>query len=232
MKSCDLSGKWALVTGSSRGIGRAIVQTLIERGVHVVGCSRSPRPEDLPSPQYHHFRADVTDPVEVRDLVEFTRSRTPHLDFLINNAGVARVGPLAEFPLSRWKEVLESNLTGLFLVTQGMLPLLRAGSLVVNILSIAAEETFPGWGAYSAAKAGALTLTRVLREELRSRGIRVAAVLPGAVDTPLWDQIPGQWDRSQMLRPQDVAEAVLWLCCTPPHVSPDLVRLSPAGGNL
>ena len=130
------------------------------------------------------------------------------------------------------REVIETDLTGMFLVTQAALPLLSRGGTIVNNLSMAATHVFAGQSAYCAAKHGALGFTRALREELRPRGIRVVALMPGATDTEIWQQFWPGAPRERMLRPESVAQAVLDALLQPPESTVEEITLMPTGGAL
>jgi NAD(P)-dependent dehydrogenase (short-subunit alcohol dehydrogenase family) len=135
-------------------------------------------------------------------------------------------------PLDTWREVIETDLTGMFVVTQAALPLLRRGGTIVSNLSMAATSVFAGQSAYCAAKHGALGVTRTLREELRPRGIRVIALMPGATDTEIWNQFWPDAPRKRMLRPETVAQAVLDALLLPPESTMEEITLMPTQGAL
>ena len=129
---------------------------------------------------------DVRDPNSVNALFRAVRRQFKRIDILINNAGIAHKSlPLERLPYPVWKDVIETNLDGMFLITQGALALMKRGGTIVNNLSIAANRVFAGSAAYNASKHGALGLTNTLREELRAKGIRVIGLLPGATDTDI-----------------------------------------------
>jgi NAD(P)-dependent dehydrogenase (short-subunit alcohol dehydrogenase family) len=132
------------------------------------------------------------------------------VDILINNAGIAHPSlPVEKLSCEHWKAVIETNLTGTFLVTRAILPLMPSGGTMVNNLSIAATRVFPGWSAYGASKHGALGLTNTLREELRPKSIRVIALLPGATSTDIWDAPWPDAPRKNMMSPETVAQALV-----------------------
>jgi NAD(P)-dependent dehydrogenase (short-subunit alcohol dehydrogenase family) len=126
------------------------------------------------------------------------------------------------------------NVRGVFLVCRAVLPPMmkqRSGT-IINIASVAAKRAIGGGAAYAASKHAVLGLTQVLAEEMRSHGVRVGALSPGAVDTALWDAVPNPPDRSRMLRPEDVAEAALLMASLPPGASLEDLTLLPIGGVL
>ncbi len=173
------------------------------------------------------------EPEEVTALFTAIRRRFRRLDILINNAGIAHPGSnVADLPLVRWREVIETNLTGMFLVTQSALPLMKRGSVIVNNLSIAAKRVFPGSSAYNASKHGALGFTSTLREELREQGIRVIALLPGATDTEIWKTLWPEAPRRKMMRPETVAKAVVDALAVPDDATLEELVLLPRSGTL
>src|ERR1035438_7447961 len=149
-------------------------------------------------------------PHDVDALSRAARRQFKRLDILINNAGIAHTNlPVEKLPFPVWKDVLETNLTGTFLVTQAALAIMKRGGTIVNNLSIAATRVFAGSAAYNASKHGALGLTNTLREELRPRGIRVIALLPGATNTDIWTTLWPQAPRKKMMSPETAAEGTL-----------------------
>lgn len=216
MAARRLPGKVALITGASQGLGFAIANALAAQGCHLVLCSRNQKTLDRaakklagPKVRILPIACDVRNAADVKSLFTEVKREYHQLDILINNAGVSHANlSVPGLPPEKWHEVIDSNLTGLFYVTRAALPLMKRGSAIVNILSIAAIKIFPQFAAYSASKAGALALTTALREELRPQGIRVIAVMPGAIDTAIWEQFWPDAPRKKMIRPATVAEAV------------------------
>lgn len=171
---------------------------------------------------------DVRDPEAVEKLFRELRRRFAAIDVLVNNAGITHaLAPVEKLRFDTWKEVIDINLTGTFLVTHAALPLIRTGGTIVNNLSVAAERVFQGIAAYCASKAGALGFTNVLREELRPRGIRVLALLPGATDTEIFDQFWPDAPRSKMITPETVASAVLHAVLLPAKAAIEEIRIGP-----
>jgi len=184
-----------VITGASSGIGYATAKLFSERGYRVYGISRR---GDL--------RADVKNYGEVKGAIERVVEKEGGLDILVVNAGIARVGYVEEFDISDWLEVLNTNLNGAFYTVKAALPHIREGGHIIFVGSIASKRAFPGWAAYCASKWGLLGFAKSLGEELKGK-IRVSTVLPGAVDTPLWEGIGG--DRNRMLKAEDVAKVIL-----------------------
>jgi NAD(P)-dependent dehydrogenase (short-subunit alcohol dehydrogenase family) len=175
----------------------------------------------------------VRDPGSVKALASSAQKQFRRVDILINNAGVAHPClPLEKLPYESWKEVIEANLTGMFLVTREILPLMRRGATVANNLSIAATQIFPGSSAYNASKHGALGLTNTLREELRPKGIRVIALLPGATETEIWESLWPDAPRHKMTSADTVARALLGALLLPAQSTVEELRILPTLGTL
>jgi hypothetical protein len=236
-----LDGRVAIVTGAGRGIGRAVARAFADAGAAVALAARTRA--DLASVaaeiRERGGRAlavptDVTQDVAVERLVEQVAAEWGRIDVLVTAAGAAAFGPVAESKPSDWDAMLALNLRAVMVSCRAVLPVMlrqRAG-LLLNIASVAATRAIPGAAAYAATKAGVLAWSRVLAEELRPHGVKVGVLVPGAVDTPLWDAIPGGPDRARMLRPEDVARAALLVATQAPNASLEELTLLPAGGIL
>jgi NAD(P)-dependent dehydrogenase (short-subunit alcohol dehydrogenase family) len=176
---------------------------------------------------------DVRLPESVQDLAAAVKKQFGRVDILVNNAGIAHPDrPVEKLSYEDWKDVIETNLTGMFLVTRAILPLMRRGGTLVNNLSVAAKQVFPGWSAYNASKHGALGLTNTLREELRPRGIRVIALLPGATDTDIWESPWPDAPRKKMMSAETVARAVVDAVLLPADSTIEEVPIRPTAGSL
>ena len=176
---------------------------------------------------------DVRCPDSVDYLFALVRGLRRPLDILINNAGTAHANrAIGELPYPTWCEVIDTNLTGMFLVTQAALAVMKRGGTIVNNLSIAAERVFPGSAAYNASKHGALGFTDTLREELRSKGIRVIALMPGATDTAIWKTMWPKAPRRKMISAETVAEAVVSALLLPENSTAEKLVLMPTSGAL
>jgi NAD(P)-dependent dehydrogenase (short-subunit alcohol dehydrogenase family) len=230
----------ALITGGSRGIGLAMARVFAREGYALVvtGRDRARLNSALEQLEQSHTQVtalpcDVRDATSVQEMFAELRSKHQAIDVLINNAGVAHaLAPVEKLSIAAWQEVIATNLTGTFLVTRAALPLMHAGGTIVNNLSIAAVQVFTGMSAYNASKAGALGFTNVLREELRAKGIRVLALLPGATDTEIWQQFWPDAPRERMVSTAAVAEAVLLAVNAPANTAIEEIRIGPAGGAL
>jgi NAD(P)-dependent dehydrogenase (short-subunit alcohol dehydrogenase family) len=210
-----LSGQVALITGASRGIGLALAQALAVEGCTLILTARNKNSLQKAGREVTRQGArvllhvcDVRDPNSVADLATTIRKTFRRLDILINNAGIAHAShPVDRLSIEDWRDVIETNLTGTFLVCRAMLPLMKRGAAIVNNLSVAATRVFPNSSAYNASKHGALGLTNTLREELRPRGIRVIALLPGATDTDIWTTLWPTAPRKKMMSPRHLSRS-------------------------
>jgi 3-oxoacyl-[acyl-carrier protein] reductase len=206
----SMAGKTAVVTGASRGIGRAVAAALAGAGARVAGCARNPDAgSDL-------FRCDVARAADVSRFADDVLGRLGAPDVLVNNAGIVARGRLDEMPIETWEAVLDANLKGTYLVTRAFLPAMRAkrGARIVNVASISGRQGTPLLTAYCAAKHGVVGLTRALAAELRDDGIAVNAVCPGSVDTAMLRAgLPGA---KPDMSAEDVAGVVLYLASGAP----------------
>lgn len=176
---------------------------------------------------------DVRDERAVAALMAEVKSKFRGLDILINNAGVAHENlPVEKLPVAAWREAIDTNLTGVFLVTRAALPLMKRGGTIVSNLSVAAKLAFPGLSAYVAAKHGAMGLTETLREEVRPKGIRVIAVMLGAVDTEIWDSFWPYAPRRKMMSAETVARAVVDALRLPDNSTVEELVIRPTAGTL
>ncbi|MFN2467417.1 MAG: 3-oxoacyl-[acyl-carrier-protein] reductase [Gaiellaceae bacterium] len=218
---CSLGGRTALVTGASRGIGKAIALELARAGADVVVSFRSGASEGeavAAEAGGRALQADVSDPVQAARLVE----ECGELDILVNNAGITRDGLIARMSDEDWRDVLETNLSGVFhtcrAAARGMMR--RRRGAIVNVTSVVGLRGNPGQTNYAASKAGIIGLTKSLARELGSRGVRANAVAPGYVATALTGALSEE-QRAAILAntplgrlgdPPDIAGAVRFLC--------------------
>ncbi len=218
---CSLEGKLALVTGGSRGIGRAIALELARAGAEVVVGYRSGADEANAVAREiggRAVQADVADPEQAARLV----GEAGDLDILVNNAGLTRDGLIARMSDEDWRTVIDTNLSGVFhtcrAAARGMMRR-RAGS-IVNLTSVVGIHGNPGQTNYAASKAGIIGFTKSLARELASRGVRANAVAPGYIQTALTDVLPDEVQLAILANtplarlgtPDDVAGAVRFLC--------------------
>ena len=244
-RKSSLSGRLALITGANRGIGLAIARALAREGCNLIITGRDERAlakarTELKKlqPAKLHLRVlaqscDVRSPDSVDYLFALVRGLHTPLDILINNAGIGHPNrTVGELPYSTWMEVIDTNLNGLFLMTQAALAVMHSGSTIVNNLSIAAERVFPGSAAYNASKHGALGFTNTLREELRPKGIRVIALMPGATDTEIWRTLWPKAPRRKMMSAETVARTVVDAVRLPESTTVEKIVVMPSSGTL
>lgn len=240
MQKVRLRSRNALVTGATRGIGKAIAQALAEEGCHLILAARDEHALAKVSRELQHHkirvlteRCDVRDPYSVDALFRTVRREFRTLDILINNAGIAHPNlPVDQLPFPVWKDVLATNLDGTFLITQAALAIMKRGATIVNNLSVAATRVFAGSAAYNTSKHAALGLTNTLREELRPKGIRVIGLLPGATDTDIWKTLWPEAPRKKMMSPETVAKAVIEAILLPPNATVEMLEIRPTIGTL
>jgi 3-oxoacyl-[acyl-carrier protein] reductase len=228
----------AVVTGGTRGIGFAIVEALLDRGVSVVAGGRSPDSCEqararLATSAERAARlavvaADLTDAAQAEALVRTAVERFGGLDILVNNAGVGVFREVASLSVEEWRRVLDTNLSAVFYCSRAAIPYLRRrGGWIINMSSLAARNTVAGGAAYCASKAGLNLFSEVLMQEVRYDGIRVSVVMPGSVDTEFMGREAGaasDWK----LRPADVARVVVDLLEHDPRSLPSRVEIRPA----
>jgi 3-oxoacyl-[acyl-carrier protein] reductase len=224
----------ALVTGGTRGIGAAIVRRLASDGFSVFLSGRTPEStkaalarfakEDLP---VRGFAADARREEDQKRLVESVARDGGRLDVLVNNAGLGHFDRVDRISPDQFREVLETNLFGVFYAVHHAAPLMikNGGGFIVNIASLASVNAFAGGSAYNASKFGLLGFSEAAMIDLRHDGIRMATVLPGSVDTE-FGHAPG--DASWMLAPEDIAEAVSDLVRFPDRAIPSRIDLRPS----
>jgi 3-oxoacyl-[acyl-carrier protein] reductase len=225
--NCEVTGKNVLVTGGTRGIGRAIVTAFAQGGATVYTCGRTDSAEadklrdELQGPAARHVVdiADVGDPLQCRQLVARAVAALGHIDVLVNNAGVVSHRALPDLDDDEWSRVMDVNLRAVYEVTRAVLPAMRDGSSIVHISSAVASVGMVGRTHYTAAKAAVIGFNRSLCKEVGARGIRANVVAPGIIET---DQAAGitpetraRYEQLAALRrlgtPEDVAGVVVFL---------------------
>lgn len=230
------NGLVAIVTGGSRGIGRGVVEALLDKGWRVRFCSRSPKSveeaeRELAGRGFASGQAvDVRRQEEVDAFVERVRKEEGRIDCLVNNAGLGIFGSVDELTGEQWREVIETNLSGCFYFLRAVSPIMKAqgSGWIFNIASLAGKNPIPGGGAYNASKFGLIGLSEASMLDLRPYGVRVAAILPGSVDTGFSHRRDPKEDKSWMLKPEDIASMVLHLLSYPSNALPSLVEMRPA----
>lgn len=226
----------SIVTGGSRGIGRGIVEALLADGWRVHLCSRSPESVETALGELREKfgdlvqgkAVDIRNQEKVEGFVQGVLSAEGRIDCLVNNAGLGRFAPVHELTGDQWREVLRTNLDGAFYFLRAVAPAMkeRGKGWIFNIASLAAKNPFTGGAAYNASKFGLLGLSEAAMLDLRQFGIRVAAILPGSVNTEFG--MRSDKDNSWKLQPEDIASMVLHLLSYPENALPSLVEMRPA----
>ena len=233
-----LTGRAAVVTGGSRGIGLATAMALRAEGAHVLVCGRSAPAVDGARSQIERspgpgrvaaVAADVRRHDDAQRLVATALEELGGLDILVNNAGVGRFAPLGELSVDDWVETIETNLSGVFYCCRAAIPVMKGngGGWIVNISSLAGKHPFAGGSAYCTSKAGLNALTESLMQDVRRDGIRVSCVLPGSVNTEFGGSRPSP-DMDWKLAASDVARTVVDLLRHPARSLPSRVELRPS----
>jgi NAD(P)-dependent dehydrogenase (short-subunit alcohol dehydrogenase family) len=223
----------AIVTGGSRGIGRAVAEALLKDGWKVWICSRDPETAVREMGGTVEGRpVDVRSQEQVDGFVKEVLDADGRVDLLVNNAGLGRFGPVDELTGDQWREVLETNLNGPFYFLRAVAPAMKRqeAGWIVNIASLAAKNPFAGGAAYNASKFGLLGFSEAAMLDLRQHGIRVASILPGSVATEFGSGTGGgRGDKAAWkLQPADIAAMVLHLVSYPDNALPSRIEMRPS----
>ncbi|HEY8050283.1 MAG TPA: SDR family NAD(P)-dependent oxidoreductase [Ramlibacter sp.] len=227
MNQLDFKGRHAVVTGGATGLGFAIAQRLLASGGTVTVWDRDERGGPAAAARLgkgaSFVAVDVADHASVQAAVKATLSQSPRIDALVNSAGIT--GPntkVWEYPVDAWRQVMDVNLTGLFLCCREVVPVMRTAGYgrIVNIASVAGKDGNPNASAYSASKAAVIGLTKSLGKELADTQVRVNCVTPAAVKTAIFDQMTEQHIQFMLSKipmgrfgtPEEIAALVGWLC--------------------
>ncbi|MBL4817404.1 MAG: 3-oxoacyl-ACP reductase FabG [Shewanella sp.] len=221
----DLSGKVALVTGASRGIGRAVAETLVSAGATVIGTATSERGaaaiQEYLGDSGFGLVLDVTDKDSVADLFSAIKEKVGDVNILVNNAGITRDNLLMRMKEDEWGDIIDTNLTSVFRMSKAVMrPMMKKRhGRIINIGSVVGSMGNPGQTNYCAAKAGLLGFTKSLAKEVASRQITVNAIAPGFIQTDMTDElteeqqqgIMSQVPMARLGQAQEIANAVLFL---------------------
>src|SRR5437868_3537498 len=229
--------KRILITGASRGIGRAIAAklaapdvTLLLHGRDTIALAETCKAVGSNCAGVVKLIHDLATEKGVAGLISQVGGDS--IDVLINNAGIAVVKPFREITLEEWKQTIEVNVTAPFRLLQCLAGQMPPGSSVVNILSIAAKTGFANWSAYCMSKFALEGFSQSIRDELREHRIRVINIYPAATNTEIWDDVAGEWPRDKMISANEVADAVDFALSRPKSVAVENITLSNAAGNL
>jgi len=230
-----LNGKYAVVTGGTRGIGRAIAESLLRSGAAVAICGRTRESVDRASTELKQatggdvlgITADVSKWDKVEVFFKTVESRFGGLDILVNNAGAGVFRGIQELTLEDWRSTIDLNLTGVFNCCHHALPLLRkrGSGYIIQISSLAGINAFAGGAAYNASKFGLNGFSEAIMQDLRYENIRVSYIMPGSVDTGFSPRSgPSDWK----IAPEDVAEVVIQLLRMPERTLVSRVEMRPS----
>ncbi len=228
-----LEGKIAAVTGGTRGIGRAIAESLVAAGAGVAICGRNAEGVDRTVAELARAggraagcAADVARWEDVERFFQLVDEELGGLDILVNNAGVGVFAPVADLSLEDWRRVVETNLTGAFYCSRAAIPRLRrrGGGFIINISSLAGKNPFAGGAAYNASKFGLNGFSEAMMLDYRYEDIRVSTIMPGSVATEFSSGLAADWK----IAPEDIAEVVLFLLRMPPRTLVSSVEVRPS----
>lgn len=228
-----LKGKRAVVTGGTRGIGRAIVEALLGEGAAVTFCGRSggaaaELAASLGHPQAFGTIADVTSEADVAALFQFAEERMGGVDILVANAGIGIFKAAGDMTVEEWKRTIDINLTGAFLCSREAIGRMRGagGGFIIHLSSLAAKNAFAGGAAYNASKFGLNGMSEAMMLDHRDEGIRVSTIMPGSVDTEFSTRSSGK-KSDWKIAPCDVAAMVVAVLSMPERTLVSRVEIRP-----
>jgi NADP-dependent 3-hydroxy acid dehydrogenase YdfG len=229
-ESMNLTGKTAIVTGVSSGIGRATAEALLARGAAVAGWGRH-APEGLSHDRFQFFACDVRDEHAVAEAFTNTqRELGPEIHVLVNNAGLGLFGPIDGFKSEDWHAMFDTNVNGLFYCTRAVLPAMkkqRAGH-IINVASLAATAGTANLAGYCATKYAVRGFSDALFKELRPDGLKVTCVMPGSVETNFNGATPGEQPNPHKMQPEDIAAAIVHALEAPDATMVSEIQMRPA----
>jgi NAD(P)-dependent dehydrogenase (short-subunit alcohol dehydrogenase family) len=232
----DLTGKTCIVTGSTKGVGRAVAQEMARAGADLVVSARTASDVEVAAAELDRgvrgrvigIPADVSRVEDCLNLIETTVEEFGRVDVLVNNAGIGVFKSIAELSIEEWQNQVDTNLGGVFYCSKAAVPHLRAsGGWIVNIGSLACRNSFPGGSGYNASKFGLLGMTEAMMLDLRHDGIRVSIIMPGSINTAFNDREPGP-DRAWALGSEDCAAAVMHILSYPQNALVSRVEMRPS----
>jgi NADP-dependent 3-hydroxy acid dehydrogenase YdfG len=243
MNPITTTNRTALITGAGSGIGKATALAFAKAGINLALVGRSQdkltavaMAAEAVGVKAKTYVVDLSIVDRVSAQIAAIAADWDNLEILVNNAGMAYTNSIGDTPLTDWQRVIDLNLTSVFQCVQGILPYMRQrqSGIIVNVSSIAAKQVFPNWGLYSVSKFGLMALTQAIAGEERANGIRVTAICPGSVNTPMWDTdtVHADFDRTAMLTPEMVAEGILYAVFAPVGAVVEELTIMPSGGTF
>jgi 3-oxoacyl-[acyl-carrier protein] reductase len=233
----DLSGKVAIVTGGTKGIGRGIADALVREGIDVCVSARSRNEIDetvrelmaLGKSRVIGIVCDVRNHTQIKSLFQLTEIELGRVDILVNNAGIGTFVPVEEMSPEDFRAILETNLFGVFYCCHEAIPLMkkRGGGYIINISSLAGANPHPRMAAYNASKFGLNGFSEALMQEVRHDGIKVSYIMPGSVNTEFGGDSPSDQNAWQ-LQPSDIARVVVDLLNHDDRALPSRVEIRPS----
>jgi len=228
-----LTGKTAIITGGTRGIGRAIVERLLEEGLNVAFCGQSDESVERAAAELSQRypgrsfgrKCDVSQLGEVQSFIAFAVEKLGHIDILVNNAGVGLFAPVEQLTPEQWHRMIDLNLSGVYYCCHEVIPRMKAagGGYIINISSLAGKNPFAGGAGYNASKFGLNGFTEAMMLDHRRDDIRVTYIMPGSVDTQFSHGAPAAWK----IAPEDIAELVVTLVALPQRTLVSRVEIRP-----
>lgn len=232
----DLTGKSCVVTGSTRGVGRAVAEALARAGANVMISARSAADVQQVAAELDRgvrgnvrgTHADVSRVEDCRNLIESAADEFGQLDILINNAGLGVFKPIFDLSIEEWQIQVDTNLGGVFYCSKFALQHLRiTGGWVINVGSLACRNAIPGGTGYNASKFGLLGMTEAMMLDVRDEGIRVSLIMPGSINTEFNNHEPGP-ERAWALQPQDCAAGVMHVLSYPENALVSRIEMRPS----
>jgi short-subunit dehydrogenase len=228
------------ITGASKGIGKALAEAFYNNGDTVIASSRNIIEKIEPGTQtgkpngFYSKVCDITDENNIKEVIEYIKSEFGRIDILVNNAGTAIFKEIINTTMDEFMTQINTNLIGTFLTSKYVIPLMieRKSGQIYNIISVSAIKAFANNAAYASTKAGALMLTKVMREEVKKYNIKVTAVIPGATKTEIWSQRALEKYGEIMMTPEDIADTVVNLSKQSERIVTEDIILRPIGGDL
>jgi len=230
-----------LVTGGTKGIGRAICETFASQNFNIITCARQPRDLEamkndflsaFPSIKLYAFQADLSDKIQTLDFIDKVKNLSTEIDVLVNNTGVFLPGQIHNEEEGALEKMIETNLYSAYRVTRGLLPILMTSknSHIFNICSTASITPYINGGSYCISKFALYGMTKVLREEMKEYGIKVTAVLPGATYTSSWEGVDLPVER--FIESKDIAESVYAISMLSPRANVEEILIRPQLGDI